>query len=47
MKLSVETVQKDSNVKYAASIAQMKQERKQQVCGTPNHTFLWCDEALC
>ena len=41
---AAQAVQQDSDVKYAASIAQMKQERKQQVCST---RFLWSDEALC
>ncbi len=37
---AAQAVQQDSDVKYAASIAQMKQERKQQVRGSPSDTFL-------
>ena len=45
---AAQAVQQDSDVKYAASIAQMKQERKQQVCSSSSHMLLvvWCRSAL-
>ena len=36
---AAQAVQQDSDVKYAASIAQMKQERKQQVRYWPNSSY--------